>query len=57
MVVLIAGSPFVDPFVRRVGLERAASTSTVAVMSRLLGYLWGRGRAVIIFDHDREHTV
>ncbi|MGW4641714.1 MFS transporter [Sphaerisporangium sp. NPDC004334] len=48
VVVLLAGSPFVDPFVRRVGLDRAAWTGAAAVVSGLavygllgrFGYLW-----------------
>ncbi|MFI6539366.1 MFS transporter [Nonomuraea sp. NPDC050547] len=48
VVVLIAGSPFVNPFVRRVGLDRAAWISAAAVVSGLavhgllgrFGYPW-----------------
>jgi MFS family permease len=48
VVVLVAGSAFVDPFVRRVGLERAAWLSATAVVTGLavygltgrLGYGW-----------------
>ncbi|MFG1957874.1 MFS transporter [Nonomuraea sp. NPDC049028] len=48
VVVLIAGSAFVNPFVQRVGLDRAAWISAAAVVSGLAvygllgrsGYLW-----------------
>ena len=48
VVVLVAGGAFVGPFVRRVGLERAAWISSVAVVLGLavygllgnFGYLW-----------------
>jgi len=48
VVVLIAGGAFIDPFVRRVGLDRAAWLSAAAVVSGLavyallsnLGYAW-----------------
>ncbi|WP_018680709.1 MFS transporter [Actinokineospora enzanensis] len=48
VVVLIAGGAFVNPFVQRVGLERAAWLSAVAVVAGLavyalfgnLGYIW-----------------
>lgn len=48
VVVLIAGGAFVSPFVRRVGLERAAWMSALAVVAGLavyaalgrLGYVW-----------------
>jgi hypothetical protein len=43
VVVLIAGGAFVDPFVRRVGLERAAWLSATAVVLGLTVYgLFGR---------------
>ncbi|WP_375425326.1 MFS transporter [uncultured Friedmanniella sp.] len=38
VVVLIAGGAFVDPFVRRVGLERAAWLSAIAVVLGLAVY-------------------
>ncbi|MEU8235500.1 MFS transporter [Actinoplanes sp. NPDC048967] len=48
VVVLVAGGAFVDPFVRRVGLERAAWLSATAVVAGLgvygllgtFGYAW-----------------
>ncbi|HEV7653237.1 MAG TPA: hypothetical protein VGP36_00670 [Mycobacteriales bacterium] len=48
VVVLIAGGAFVSPFVRRVGLERAAWLSSLAVVAGLavygllnrFGYVW-----------------
>ncbi|MCX5207989.1 MFS transporter [Kitasatospora sp. NBC_00240] len=48
VVVLVAGGAFVDPFVRRVGLDRAARLSATAVVAGLavysllgrFGYLW-----------------
>jgi MFS family permease len=48
VVVLVAGGAFVSPFVRRVGFERAASLSAVAVVAGLavygllsrFGYVW-----------------
>lgn len=48
VIVLVAGSAFVDPFVRRVGLDRAAWLSAAAVVFGLavysllssFGYLW-----------------
>jgi len=48
VLVLVAGSAFVDPFVRRVGLERAGWLSAVTVVVGLavyattgrLGYVW-----------------
>jgi hypothetical protein len=48
VIVLIAGGAFVDPFVQRVGLERAAWLSAAAVVSGLavfsmlsgFGYIW-----------------
>lgn len=48
VVVLVAGSMFVNPFVQRVGLDRAAWSSAAAVVSGLavygllgrFGYLW-----------------
>ncbi len=48
VIVLIAGGALVDPFVRRVGLERAAWISAVTVVAGLavygllneLGYVW-----------------
>jgi hypothetical protein len=48
VVVLIAGSPFVDPLVKKVGLDRAAWLSAAAVVAGLAvygvlsryGYVW-----------------
>jgi len=38
VVVLVAAGPFISPFVRKVGLDRAAWLSTVAVVSGLAVY-------------------
>ncbi|MFF1872546.1 MFS transporter [Kitasatospora herbaricolor] len=56
VVVLVAGGAFVNPFVRRVGLDRAARLSATAVVTGLavysllgrFGYLWVASALVLV---------